>query len=89
MAERQRGDSKEGTITANDVLESLLLQRITIYLKTMASESENNVVRGFLRGYSDSWIVLQEVGDKAQKADKLTLVNISSIQALKKTAPYD
>ena len=89
MPERPSGNSKEGTVSANEVLDALMLQKVTIYLKTMASESENNVIRGFLRGYSDNWIVLQELGDKAQKADKLTLVNISSIQALKKTVAYD
>ena len=76
-------------VAVEDVLKSLENTRVTIYFTSQTEESENKIIRGFIRGFSDNWVVIQETGDEEQPLESLTLVNCSSIQILRKSMPYD
>ena len=71
-------------VNYDEVLESLMMSRVTCVLNTTTKENENHEITGFLRGYSEKWIILQETGNEAKKLEELTIVFTDSIQRLKK-----
>jgi hypothetical protein len=72
-------------VNSNQVFESLMFKRITIILNAQNSEGENYEARGYLRGFSENWIIIQEIGDEPKEPEDLTLINCASIQGLRKS----
>jgi hypothetical protein len=81
--------TRRKSVIYDEVLESLMLSRVTCVLNTITKEGENHEVTGFLRGYSDKWIILQEFGKEAKGLEELTIVFTDSIQRLKKAQPRE
>jgi hypothetical protein len=90
MAETRKGLSSKPGISADDVLNSLMMTRVIVVLNTTRALGENHQVVGYLRGFSDKWLVIQEQsGKETKKAEDLTIVYTSSIQSLKAAISID
>ena len=51
-------------VTAEEVMKALEGKYITIYLSAQTEEAENMIMKGFMRGYSNNWVVIQEIGEE-------------------------
>jgi hypothetical protein len=90
MAVARKSSNEKPGITADDVMNSLMWTRVIAVLNSTKAAGENHQVVGYLRGFSDKWIVLQEQSGKDMKrAEDLTIVYTSSIQSLKAAISID
>jgi len=90
MAVTRQSPGERPGISADDVLNSLMLKRVIAVLNTTRSAGENHQIVGYLRGFSDKWMVIQEqYGTETKKAEDLTIVYTSSIQSLKAAISID
>jgi len=74
-------------VTPEDVLESLMGTRVVVYFNSTTTEGETHRMSGFLRGFSDQWIIIQEIGEKIEPAKKLTLIGLSTIECVRQALP--
>ncbi len=90
MPVTRKSSNERPGITADDVLHSLMLTRVIAVLNTTRAAGENHQVVGYLRGFSDKWIIIQEQsGKETKRAEALTIVYTSSIQSLKAAISID
>jgi hypothetical protein len=90
MAATPKSSNEKSRITTDEVLESLLLTRVIAVLNTTRAAGESHQVVGYLRGFSDNWIIIQEQsGKETKKAEDLTIIYTSSILTLKAAISID
>jgi len=89
MSDSKKQEGENEQVTAKEVLKSLMLTRITVFLNTTNSDGEIHLAVGYLRGFSDDYIIIQEHGEAAKKPEDLTILFTESVQGLRKALPIE
>jgi len=76
-------------VTADDVLKLLMYKRVSVFLNTTNSRGDRHMETGFLRGFSDNWLVIQQDTEKEKPVSELLVLYTASIQSVRRASPVE